>query len=75
MHKWVLLVALLLGFGSPAFARDDGRYADDTLKYWFDHLSSNRGLCCSFADGFSVSDVNWDVAAKQIGFSHLPVLC
>jgi hypothetical protein len=61
MHKYILLVALMLGFGSPAFARDSGRYADDTLKYWFDHLSSNRGMCCSFADGFSVSDVNWDV--------------
>jgi hypothetical protein len=61
MHQYALLVALMHGFGSPAFARDDGRYADDTLKYWFDHLSSNRGMCCSFADGFSVSDVDWDV--------------
>jgi hypothetical protein len=60
MRKYFLLVALLLGLGSSAFARDDGRYANDPLKTWFDHLASNKGLCCSFADGFSVSDVDWD---------------
>jgi hypothetical protein len=43
-----------------AFARDDGRYANDPLKYWFDNLTSSNGKCCSFADGFSVSDVDWD---------------
>lgn len=43
-----------------AFARDDGRYANDPLKSWFDQLASGRGLCCSFADGFSIQDVDWD---------------
>jgi hypothetical protein len=41
-------------------ARDDGRYANDPLHAWFDQLGSGRGLCCSFADGFSVQDVDWD---------------
>jgi hypothetical protein len=42
-------------------ARDlDGRYANSPLKQWFDQLASGNGLCCSFADGFSVQDVDWD---------------
>ena len=42
-------------------ARDpDGRYANSPLKHWFDQLASGKGLCCSFADGFSVQDVDWD---------------
>jgi hypothetical protein len=61
MGKYVLVVALLVGLSDSAFARDDGRYADNPLKYWFDNLSSGNGMCCSFADGFSVSDVDWDV--------------
>jgi hypothetical protein len=46
--------------GSFAFARDDGRYANSPLKSWFDRLASGNGLCCSFADGFRVDDVDWD---------------
>ncbi len=41
-------------------ARDDGRFANSPLKPWFDGLASGRGFCCSFADGFSVEDVDWD---------------
>jgi len=43
-----------------ALARDDGRYGNSPLKAWFDKLSSGKGLCCSFADGVSVEDVDWD---------------
>jgi hypothetical protein len=43
-----------------ADARDDGRYADTPLNAWFDHLASGKGLCCSFADGVSIEDVDWD---------------
>ena len=41
-------------------ARDDGRYANSPLKSWFDQLASGNGLCCSFADGFRVDNVDWD---------------
>ena len=41
-------------------ARDDGRHANSPLKPWFDQLASGNGLCCSFADGFKVDDVDWD---------------
>lgn len=41
-------------------ARDDGRYAGSPLKPWFDNLRSNKGLCCSVADGYAVSDPDWD---------------
>ena len=45
---------------SQSNARDDGRFANSPLKPWFDRLASGKGLCCSFADGFSVQDVDWD---------------
>lgn len=41
-------------------ARDDGRYANSPLHAWFDQLASGKGLCCSFADGVSIQDVDWD---------------
>ena len=41
-------------------ARDDGRFANSPLKEWFDRLASKNGLCCAFADGVSVQDVDWD---------------
>ena len=42
-------------------ARDlDGRYAGSPLKAWFDQLASGKGPCCSFADGVSIADVDWD---------------
>ena len=44
----------------PSLARDDGRYANSPLKAWFDQLASGKGLCCSFADGVSVRNVDWD---------------
>jgi hypothetical protein len=44
----------------PAFGRDlDGRYKDSPLREWFNHLASQRGLCCSFADGYVVEDADW----------------
>ncbi len=43
-----------------ATARDDGRYSLSPLKPWFDTLKSSKGLCCSDADGFAVSDPDWE---------------
>ena len=52
------LVSCLVG---NVVARDlDGRYANSPLKPWFDHLASGRGLCCSMADGETVSDPDWE---------------
>lgn len=46
-------------------ARDDGRYAHDPLHNWFEHLQSGKGLCCSFADGFSIENVDWDTGGPD----------
>jgi hypothetical protein len=44
----------------PALGRDlDGRYKDSPLREWFNHLASQKGLCCSFADGYVVEDADW----------------
>ena len=49
-------------FSGNVSARDDGRYASENpeLHKWFDQLASAKGLCCSFADGVSVENVDWD---------------
>jgi hypothetical protein len=42
-------------------ARDsDGGYANSPLKQWFDSLRSGKGPCCSDADGYALSDVDWE---------------
>jgi hypothetical protein len=51
----IILIFLLLC--SPALAHDAGR---PELDEWFNRLASGKGLCCSFADGFAVSDVDWE---------------
>ena len=56
----VALCAVMLVPGYVS-ARDDGRYANEPLHAWFDQLASGKGLCCSFADGFKVENVDWDV--------------
>ena len=57
----------LLFFPRLAFPRDlDGKYANSPLKQWFDSLASRRGFCCSFADGQSVEDVDWDQRTANI---------
>ncbi|HML08454.1 MAG TPA: hypothetical protein VK430_10065 [Xanthobacteraceae bacterium] len=67
MHKLTGLIVAVVVLCSTVFvansacARDlDGRYANSPLKPWFDQLASGKGLCCSFADGVKVEDVDWD---------------
>jgi hypothetical protein len=57
---FVRVVVFLLLASIAAYAHDDGHYAGSPLKAWFDHLASGKGLCCSFADGVSIEDVDWD---------------
>ena len=51
------LVLILLQLSTPALAHDPSR---PELNDWFNKLQSGRGLCCSIADGFAVSDVDWE---------------
>ena len=65
-NGWLLLifvsiVLLVMALGiHRAGAKDDGRYAQSSLKQWFDSLKSGKGPCCSDADGSAVSDVDWE---------------
>ena len=55
----MLVMALLIM--NIAHAHDaDGRFKDSPLHDWFQQLGSGNGLCCDFADGFKVEDVDWD---------------
>jgi hypothetical protein len=41
----------------PAVGRDlDGRYKSSLLHDWFEHLASDKGFCCSIADGHAIQD-------------------
>jgi hypothetical protein len=51
------IVLILLLLCSPALAHDPNH---PELNEWFNKLTSGRGLCCSFTDGFAVSDVDWE---------------
>ena len=59
------LLALMIWRSVPAHAMDDGSYADSPLKSWFDGLASGNGPCCSFADGISIKDVDWDTGGPN----------
>jgi hypothetical protein len=61
----ILLIVVAALFITLAIARDDGRYANSPLKSWFNSLKSGRGLCCSFADGLRIDDVDWDTAGPK----------
>jgi hypothetical protein len=62
MNLFEVSAALVLAglIAGSATARDDGRYAGSPLKPWFDTLKSSKGLCCSDADGFAISDPDWE---------------
>src|SRR5437868_6204316 len=49
-----LLAALLIG---SVRAHDVSR---PELNHWFDKLASQKGPCCSMADGLSLADVDWE---------------
>ena len=51
------IVPIFLLLCTPALAHDASR---PELNEWFNKLASGMGLCCSFADGFAVSDVDWE---------------
>ena len=55
----VAVVCMTVFVPNHSHARDDGRFANSPLKEWFDRLGSKNGLCCAFADGVSVQDVDW----------------
>jgi hypothetical protein len=60
---FVFLIALggQIAIPHSAAARDlDGRYANSPLKGWFESLHSEKGPCCSDADGTALSDVDWE---------------
>jgi hypothetical protein len=57
------LALLLLGLASQlGHARDRGQFANANpeLRAWFNGLKSQKGLCCSDADGSAISDADWE---------------
>jgi len=68
----VTLGLLLTLFLVPAFARDNGQYADvaPEIRKWFDGLTDSKGSgCCSTADGLRLKtdalDPEWECLVKK----------
>ncbi len=59
MFRLCILAIAILVTPHALHIRDDGRYANSRLKLWFEHLSSQKGLCCNDADGLIVEDPDW----------------
>ena len=61
-RSWLIrFVAVMPLVTVCALGRDlDGRYGDAPLREWFNHLASQKGPCCSFADGYFVEDADWN---------------
>jgi hypothetical protein len=59
-NRALVITTALVGSCVMVVARDDSRFAASPLKSWFDTLASGKGLCCSFADGVAIEDVDWD---------------
>lgn len=47
----IIILLLLVHWTGPS---------DPARQAWFDHLASSKGLCCSFADGVSIEDPDWE---------------
>ena len=62
MKLWLIIVlSVACCVVAIAHAKDlDGKYAQSPLKPWFDSLHSQKGMCCSFADGRTVEDPDID---------------
>jgi hypothetical protein len=68
-RRWVALrgmplvsvIAAMALLMLPSLGRDlEGGYKDSALHDWFEHLASGKGLCCSYADGYVVTDADWE---------------
>jgi hypothetical protein len=67
VFAFFIMLLIWLGTATLGWSRDlDGKYAQSPLKNWFDQLASGKGLCCSFADGAQVDDVDWDTECADI---------
>jgi hypothetical protein len=51
-------IAVLLASTSVALAGGD--WKNSPLHNWFEGLASKKGPCCSYADGVTLTDVEWD---------------
>jgi len=57
---FAVLIGALASLTAAHAADPTGKFKDSPLHDWFNSLTSHRGLCCSFADGRSIADVDWD---------------
>jgi hypothetical protein len=52
------MIVLLL---TTSAALAGGDWMNSPLQDWFKGLASKEGLCCSYTDGVTLTDVQWDM--------------
>lgn len=66
--RLVVAGVILVCWWSLALAREGDDHGNHgALKPWFDSLRSNKGLCCSFADGVKIEDPDYGTEAVAEG--------
>lgn len=61
MRIKVLIFILSTVIGYAANAMDSDNHGNhSSLKAWFDALRSDKGPCCSVADGYTITDADWE---------------
>ena len=56
-----ILRSMLVLLMTTSAALAGGGWKDSPLHQWFEGLSSKLGLCCSKAEGLTLTDVEWDI--------------
>lgn len=57
----IAMMLLVIGATFGHARENGGRWRSAPDSQWFNGLRSAKGLCCSFADGRSVSVVSWGI--------------
>lgn len=68
----VLIIAAMAGDPSGYWHREIEAGRAPPAEWW-NGLASGLGLCCSFADGQRIDNVDWDTAADAQGAVHYRV--
>jgi hypothetical protein len=61
MGTWFAALGIMLLICSSVYAFEGDHHGNEgALKEWFNKLQSMKGPCCSYADGVTVMDADWE---------------
>lgn len=63
-YRGISLAFMLMLCTASQAADPGGQWQNSPHQEWFNGLTSEHGLCCSFADGISITDADWEVSKE-----------